>query len=198
MTTTFQAADLTWRDAYKLLNGLVTPRPIAWVGTRSADGIPNLAPYSFFNVASADPPTILFCPQLPEGRDPKDSLANVEATGEFTVSIVSRELAERMNATSEEVAPDVDEFALGGVLPKDGDLVDAPYVSEAPAAMECRLHEIIRVGAGAVVLGEVLAFHVDPRILDGTRVLPEELDVLGRLGGPNYTTTRDIFQMVRP
>lgn len=198
MPTTFETADLAWQDAYKLLTGLVTPRPIAWVGTRSRDGIPNLAPFSFFNVASADPPTVLFCPQAMGGRSDKDSLVNAEATGVFTVSIVSHALAHRMNASSAEVGADVDEFALAGVTATEGAHVAAPYVGEAPAALECRLREVVRVGAGAVVLGEVVAFHVDEAVLDGTRVLPEVLDTVGRLGGPNYTTTRDRFEMVRP
>jgi flavin reductase (DIM6/NTAB) family NADH-FMN oxidoreductase RutF len=196
--TTFRPADMPWRDAYKLLTGLVTPRPIAWVGTRSTDGIANLAPYSFFNVASSDPPTILFCPQMGDGRDDKDSLVNAEATGVFTVSVVSRDLAEHMNASSVGVGPHVDEFELAGVTAVDGDVVAAPYVGEAKAALECRLFEVVRIGVGAVVLGTVVAIHVDDTALDGTRVLPEVLDTVGRLGGPNYTTTRDRFEMVRP
>jgi flavin reductase (DIM6/NTAB) family NADH-FMN oxidoreductase RutF len=196
--TTFRPDDLPWRDAYKLLTGLVTPRPIAWVGTRSADGVANLAPYSFFNVASSEPPTVLFCPQMADGHDDKDSLANAEATGVFTVSVVSRDLAEHMNASSASVAPDVDEFGLAGVTAVEGDVVAAPYVGEAKAALECRLFEVVRIGRGAVVFGTVVAFHIDDEALDGTRVLPEVLDSVGRLGGPNYTSTRDIFQMVRP
>lgn len=196
--TTFRPDDMPWREAYKLLTGLVTPRPIAWVGTRAADGVANLAPYSFFNVASSEPPTVLFCPQAGDGQDDKDSLANAEATGVFTVSIVSHHLAEHMNASSASVDPDVDEFGLAGVTAVEGDAVAAPYVGEAKAALECELFEVVRIGRGAVVLGTVVAFHVDDDALDGTRVLPEVLDTVGRLGGPNYTTTRDIFQMTRP
>lgn len=176
----------------------MTPRPIAWVGTRSAEGVANLAPYSFFNVASSEPPTVLFCPQSGDDQPDKDSLANAEATGAFTVSIVSWAVAEHMNASSASVGPEVDEFGLAGVTAVDGDVVAAPYVGEAKAALECELFEVVRIGRGAVVFGTVVAFHIDDDALDGTRVLPEALDAVGRLGGPNYTRTRDIFQMARP
>ncbi len=195
---TFDADELGWRDAYKLLTGLVVPRPIAWVGTRSPDGVANLAPYSFFTVASADPPTVLFCPQLPDGREDKDSLANAEAAGEFTVSFVSHALAVRMNETAATVPADVDEFELAGVTPARGIKVAAPYVVEAPAAIECRLADVHRLEAAAVVFGEVVAFHVTDEALDGTRVDPAVTDVIGRLGGPNYSTVRDRLSLERP
>ncbi|MGF1667605.1 MAG: flavin reductase family protein [Acidimicrobiia bacterium] len=193
--------DLGPSGAYKLTSGLVVPRPIGWIGSRSADGTRNLAPFSFFNMVSGSPPTVIFSPGSPKGV-PKDTLANVRETGVFTVNIVSGDLARAMNATSATVAPDVDEFQLVGVTPVDGDVVDAPMVAESPASMECRATNFVPVsdqpGASVVVFGEIVRYHVRPGVLEGTRVNLDVLDPVGRLSGPGYTRTRDRFDMIRP
>ena len=188
-------------DTHKFALGLIVPRPIGWVGSRSSAGADNLAPFSFFNAASGYPPTVMFSPGLRDGR-PKDTLANVEATGVFTCSIVSADLGEAMNQTAASAPPEVSEFELAGLTPVPGVVVDAPMVLEAKANLECRVTQVVRTGRppteGSVVFGEVVAYHVDPSLLDGTRIDQAELDAIGRMGGPRYTHTRSIFSLERP
>ena len=189
-------------DGYKLLIGLVVPRPIAWVGTLDADGRPNLAPYSFFNGVAATPPHVMFSTIGSGASAGKDTLVNVRATGEFSVNLVTEEVAEPMNLTSGNYAPEVNEFEVAEVTAVDGQVIAAPLVAESKASFECRVVDIIRVGdqpmPGNVVIGEVLRFHVAGSLLDGTRVDQEQLRAIGRLGGPQYTRTREIFSMERP
>lgn len=188
-------------DAYKLLIGLVVPRPIGWIGTIDAAGVRNLAPFSFFNAVAATPPTVLFSPLMQSG-EAKDTLRNVEATGEFTVNMVSHDLAESMNLTSGRYPSDVDEFDVAGLTPVPGGKVAAPMVAEAKANFECTLTVLVPVGRApmnsTLVIGEVVAFHVREDLLDGTRVDQAALDLIGRMGGPNYTRTRETFAMERP
>ena len=201
--TSFDPAELSPVDTYKLLTGLVTPRPIGWIGTVSEDGERNLAPYSFFNAVCADPPTVLFSAGRP-GRL-KDTLANSLRVGEFTVNIVDEAMAEAMNLTAGEYEPGVDEFELAGVTPIVGDEVRAPMVAESPARFECVVTQYVDLGpvgdepVNTVVFGEVKAMHVADRVLDGTRTRPEELAAVGRLAGANYARTAgSLFAMVRP
>lgn len=188
-------------DAYKLLIGLVVPRPIGWIGTVSAAGVRNLAPFSFFNAVAATPPTVLFSPLMQSGA-PKDTARNVEETREFTVNMVSHDLAQQMNLTSGRYGADVDEFEVAGLTAVTGEKVAAPYVAEAKASLECRVTQLVGVGRppmnSTLVIGEVVLFHIRADLLDGTRVDQAGLDLIGRMGGPNYTTTRDIFGMERP
>ncbi len=188
-------------DAYKLLSGLVVPRPIGWIGSRSPDGVNNLAPFSFFNAVAASPPTVIFAPTgQPHAR--KDTLANVRATGVFTVNIVNYELGPAMNATSGAYPVDVDEFEVAGLTAAEAESVDAPMVAEAPATMECRVMQIVDIGDGpmgsGVVFGEVLAFNVQDRLLDGTRVDQMALDPIGRHVGNLYSHNGQLYEMARP
>lgn len=195
----FDAGRLDSRHRYKLLSGLVVPRPIGWIGSRSAAGVDNLAPYSFFNLVVGTPPTLLFSPG--RSRRIKDTLANVFETGVFTVNIVTEELAEAMNITSGEYPAATDEFAVAGLERAEGVVVAAPLVADARANFECRVTHIHDVGPGpdaSVVFGEVLRIHVDEALLDGTRIDLAELRAVGRLAGPWYTTTTDQFSMERP
>jgi len=129
-------------------------------------------------------------------------LLNVRATGEFSVNLVTEEVAEPMNVTSGNYPPDVNEFEVAGVTPVAGEVIGAPLVKEAKASFECRLVQIVPVGEmpmpGNIVIGEVLRFHVQESLLDGTRIDQAELRAIGRLGGPQYTRTREIFSMERP
>lgn len=187
-------------DRYKLLSGLVVPRPIGWIGTVRADGTFNLAPFSFFNLVAVDPPTVIFSGGSHPDR-PKDSVALAEEAGEFTVNIVSEEVAEAMNLTSQGFPAEVDEFAMTGLTPTAGAVVRAPLVAESPANLECRFTRRVDIGGqggSRVVFGEVVAIHIRPEILDGTRVDPEVLRAVGRMAGTSYTTTRDRFEMPRP
>ena len=188
-------------DAYKLLSGLVVPRPIGWIGTRSPEGVNNLAPYSFFNAVAASPPTVMFAPTgQPHAR--KDTLANVRETDVFTVNIVTYDLTEAMNSTSGTYPDDVDEFEVAGLTVREAEAVDAPIVAEAPASFECRVSQIVEIGGPPMgssgVFGEVLAFNVTERILDGTRIDQVGLDPVGRHVGNMYSRARELFEIVRP
>jgi flavin reductase (DIM6/NTAB) family NADH-FMN oxidoreductase RutF len=190
-------------DIYKLMIGLIVPRPIAFVSSVDATGARNLAPFSYFTGCSTNPPVVCFCSAVRNGPRPhKDTLTNVEKTGEFVVNIVSEEIAEQMNKTSAEVPPEVDEFVLSGLTPVPSDLVKPPRVGESKVQMECRLQQIVHVsekpGGGILVLGEVLRFHILDSLLDGYKIDPDKLNAIGRMGGPTYVRTHDRFEMQRP
>jgi flavin reductase (DIM6/NTAB) family NADH-FMN oxidoreductase RutF len=159
----FPVADLG-RRAYPMLNCLVAPRPIAWVATVDADGRVNLAPHSYFTVASAEPAVVSF---TSIGR--KDSLRNIEATGELVINVVPWRLRAAANLTSLDAPPDVDELALAGLTPLPSVQVRPPRIAESPAAMECRLLEVRSFGelprSGHVVFAEVLQLSVDDAVL---------------------------------
>jgi flavin reductase (DIM6/NTAB) family NADH-FMN oxidoreductase RutF len=190
------------RQRNNLMNGLIYPRPIAWVSTIAADGTPNLAPFSFFNAFSFNPPTIGVSPGSRQGI-PKDTLANVRATGEFVINLVSALLADTANATSAELAPDIDEWELAGVTPVASETVAPARVEQAPAALECRVHQIVELGAdgpsNSLVIGRVLRVHVLEHALDEQYLpRPEALDLVGRMGGEVWARTREQFILPRP
>jgi flavin reductase (DIM6/NTAB) family NADH-FMN oxidoreductase RutF len=193
-------------QVYKLMTGIIVPRPVALVSTLDADGVPNLAPFSFFCGVGSAPPTLLFCPVL-HGNDPgepqrKDTLANVEATGEFVVNVVSEALTEAANITAASVPPHVDEFQLAGLTPIASDVVRALRVAESPAHMECKLLQVIytsrQPGGGVIVLGEIVRFHVRESLVDNFRVDPDGLNAVGRMAGNSWVRTRDRIDLVRP
>jgi flavin reductase (DIM6/NTAB) family NADH-FMN oxidoreductase RutF len=187
-------------DNYKLLVGTVVPRPIAFVSTISPEGVRNLAPFSFFTVASSNPPVVCFTTSFREPR--KDTLVNIRATGEFVLNIVSMEFAEKMNATAAEFPYGVDEFAMSGLTPVAADLVRPARVAEAHVNMECKLLQIVEVSnqplGGTLILGQVVRFHIDDAIMDGARIDPAKLDAVGRMAGNTYATTRERFDLIRP
>lgn len=191
------------RELYHLLIGLINPRPIAWVSTCNAEGISNLAPYSFFNGVCASPPTLLFCPANTRDGEKKDTLRNIEDTGEFVVNVVSEKLGQVMSDTSAALPHGESEFLACGVREAPSRHVRPPRVADSPAAMECRLREIVRVGrgplAGNVVIGNILAFHLDDAVLDPDgRPDPARLQTIGRMGGAGYTRTGDRYEISRP
>lgn len=191
------------QNVYKLLIGAVVPRPIAFVSTISREGIPNLAPFSFFTAVSANPPVVCFCPLRRPGSDAyKDTLRNILATREFVVNIVSEEFAEKMNACSADFPPEVDEFEASGLTPIPSDLVKPPRVAESHVQMECKLYLTMGFGdlpgSGNLVLGEVVRFHVDDQYFDDFKIDPDKLRPIGRMAGATYTRTTDRFEMIRP
>ena len=190
---------------YKLMIGCVVPRPIAWVSSLDGDGIRNLAPFSYFMAITDDPPTLAFScsPRRSEtGRTRKDTARNVEATREFVVNVVDDPLDERMNLSSGDYPPEVDEFALTGLTPAPGVRVRAPRIAEAPISMECRLDRIIPIGNGpsSLVLGQIVYFHVRDEVYDPAtgRIDMHRLRPVGRLNAQLYTRVHDIFEMKRP
>lgn len=190
-------------NVYKLMVGVIVPRPIAFVSSISPEGVLNLAPFSFFTGISANPPVICFSPMV-RGSDSqrKDTLHNIEATGEFVVNIVSEDFAERMNICSAEFPSDVDEFAVSGLTPAPSDIVRPPRVGESRVNMECRLVQVVHISAkplgGSLVIGEVLRFHVADELVSDYRIDPDVLRAIGRMGGPTYTRTTDRFNLERP
>lgn len=190
-------------NIYKLMTGIIVPRPIAFVSTVNAEGARNLAAFSFFTAVSANPPVVCFSPMV-RGSDGsrKDTLNNIEATGEFVINIVSESFAAQMNETSPEFPPQVDEFAVSGLTPTPSEMVRPPRVAESRVNLECRLLQVVHVSpkplGGSLVLGEVLCFHVDDQLFDNFRIDPDGLGAVGRMGGPTYTRTKDRFDMARP
>jgi flavin reductase (DIM6/NTAB) family NADH-FMN oxidoreductase RutF len=190
------------REVMDLVNGLVAPRPIAWVSTVDRLGVRNLAPFSFFNAFSTQPPTVAIGPGSRQGIN-KDSLRNIKDTREFVLNVVSYELAVRVNQTSAEFPPDVDEWDVAGVTPAPSDDVRPLGVAEAPAWLECRVHSIVDLGTeenptNSIVVATVTRFHVRDEILDGYRVRPEMLDAVARMGRDLWCTSRDRFELPRP
>jgi flavin reductase (DIM6/NTAB) family NADH-FMN oxidoreductase RutF len=190
------------QNIYKLLVGSVVPRPIAFVSSISRAGMRNLAPFSFFTVASSNPPVIVFQNSVRASGGLKDTIGNIRETGEFVVNVVSEDFAREMNAASADVPPDVDEWELSGLTPIASSLVKPPRVKESRIHMECRLLQIVEVSAkplgGSLVLGEVMRFHVAPEVFEDFRIDPDVLRPIGRMGGPTYSRCRDRFDMPRP
>jgi flavin reductase (DIM6/NTAB) family NADH-FMN oxidoreductase RutF len=195
------------RQIYKLMTGIIVPRPIALISTVDAEGNANLAPFSFFAGVGSAPPTVLFCPALRAGGDMepagrKDTLRNVEATREFVINVVSESISAQANATAAEVGPEVDEFELSGLTPVPSEVVKPPRVAESPAQMECRLLQVIYTGdkpaSGVIVLGEVVRFHVREELFNDFRVDPAGLDAVGRMAGNTWVRTRDRVELIRP
>ncbi len=192
------AVDELGPDAALLLKTVLIPRPIAWVGTLSTDGTANLAPHSFFTMVSNAPPVVMFSSS---GR--KDTLRNVEATGQFTVSLVDRALAEACNTTSAPVGPEVDEFALAGLEKEASAAVAPPRVAASPAVLECELDRVAEVGDGFCVFGRVVhvAAATDTLVADARgRTLPDpaRLDPVTRLGRDQWGGLGEVFSQGRP
>lgn len=194
---------LSPRDAYQWMTLTILPRPIAWVSTISADGRTNLAPFSFFQGVCANPPTLMFVPVNNRQGVKKDTVRNIEAIPEFVVNLVPHALAVQMNATSALLPHGESEFDKFGVIAAPSEQVRPPRVAAAPVAFECRLDRFVHIGEGPlaanVVFGRILAAHVRDDVL-GADGKPDarKLDLVGRLGGEAYTTTRDVFSLIRP
>ncbi len=181
------------RDAfYRVMNSVVVPRPIAWVCSRSADGVLNLAPHSFYTVACVEPPVVQF---TSVGR--KDSLRNVEATREFTVSLTPEALFEQINATATDFPPATSEAEVCGVRLEPSDVVGVPRVAESPVAIECTLHSTLGLGDSTVVFGRVVAISAwESAVRDG-RPRIEHLSPLARLGGNEWSTIGEVREIRR-
>jgi flavin reductase (DIM6/NTAB) family NADH-FMN oxidoreductase RutF len=196
---------LPYREWYHILIGSVGPRPIAWVSTLSKEGRPNLAPFSFFNAFCGKPPMLGFSPRLrrPEsGSTTKDTLRNVRDTGEFVVNVVTFDLVEVMNLTSGEYDPSVNEFELAKLEMRASEIVKPPQVAASPVSFECKLDRIVDFGreapAGSLVIGEVVSAHISETVLKDGRLDPQALDLVGRMGGIQYSRTTQRFELARP
>ncbi len=190
---------------YNPLKACVVPRPIGWITTLSADGVVNLAPFSFFNLLSYDPPFVLFSAGVHEsdgGR--KDTVANVEATGEFVYNMATWAQREPMNQTARILDRGVDELAAAGLEPLPSRLVRPPRVAGSPVQFECRLHQVVRLpgrtpqAEHSVVIGQVVAVHIDDDVLtaDG-KVDVLKIRPIARLGYQDYAAVEAVFQMAK-
>lgn len=195
--TRFDFAALSPRDRYKLLIGTVVPRPIAWVTTVDPEGRVNAAPFSFFNVLSADPAILALGVENHADLSHKDTGRNIRLTGEFTVNIVDFANLHPMNVTAVPFPAGVDELAAAGLTALPGTHIRAPYIAEAPAAFECRRYVTLEVGSSReIVLGEVLALHIRADLVnDRLHVDPARLDALGRMGGQGYARSNATFNL---
>jgi flavin reductase (DIM6/NTAB) family NADH-FMN oxidoreductase RutF len=196
---------LPYREWYRILIGSVGPRPIAWVSTLSKEGRPNLAPFSFFNAFSGKPPMLGFSPGLRQsesGATPKDTLRNVRETGEFVVNVVTFDLVDAMNLTSGEYDPSVNEFELAKLEMRASEIVKPPQVAASPVCFECKLDRIVEFGrespAGSLVIGEIVSAHISETVLKEGRLDPQALDLVGRMGGIQYSRTTQRFELMRP
>ena len=192
-----------------ILTGVVAPRPIAFVSTISIDGVVNLAPYSFFNAVAYNPPTVVFSSSRKAAgwQDKrKDTLTNIEETGEFVVNVVVDDIAAAMNATAAEYPSDVSEFVIAGLTEAPSEVVKAPRVLESPVNMECRLSQIVNIGEQphqhGLVIGEIVRMHLREDVLyegpNGYRVNHQALQPTGRLAGNAYCRTDDVYELIRP
>jgi len=183
-------------------SALVAPRPIGWISTRSSNGIANLAPYSFFNGVAYEPPQVMFATTgtKPDQDGSKDSLSNIRDTGVFCVNIVEYSARDAMNASSETLGKEVDEFAHAGIAVAECDTINCPRVASAPAALECKLTQIIRLpgAANQLVLGEVTGIHIRDNCLKDGRVDVTTFQPLARLGYRDYTHVTKVFELTRP
>ena len=202
-------SELGDREVYNVLLNTVAPRPIAWVSTISASGQPNLAPFSFFNVVCADPPMLGFSPSMraPKQADasagePKDTLRNIRETGQFVVNVVTFGLAEAMNLTSGDYDAVISEFEVAKVASAPSKLVRPMRVADSPVSFECKLHQILDFNpgpdGGSLVIGEIVSIHVNEQHIKDGRLDRNSLDLIGRMGGTQYSRTAQRFEMVRP
>jgi flavin reductase (DIM6/NTAB) family NADH-FMN oxidoreductase RutF len=191
------------RDMYNQMVRAITPRPIAWVSTISAKGIPNLAPYSFFNGVSANPPSVVFSPVNRRDGSKKDTVINIEHNGQFVVNMVPFSLAEPMNLTSAEFDPDVNEFEVSGMTAIPSERISPPRVAQSPIAFECELIRFVHIGEGPLaanlVIGKILLMHISNDVLDSQgNIDADKVDAVGRMGGASYSMTRQRFDLARP
>lgn len=186
-------AALGERERYFLLTSVVVPRPIAWVSTLDADGVRNLAPYSYFNACSATPPIVHFT-----STTSRDSLANVRATGEFVVNVVSEDLAQAMRVSSAALYGGEDEFEVAGLQTVPSQTVSPPRVAGAKVALECRLRQLLAMGEGTMVFGDVLHVHVERSVWREGRIDPTLLRPVGRLSAPYFTTVSEVYSLELP
>lgn len=192
---------LSARERYRLMISSIIPRPIAFVTSVGKEGVVNAAPFSYFNGVTSTPPIISISVGYRKGMA-KDTGRNIRETGEFVVNMVSHDIAEKMNIASADFPPDVSEIVEADLETMPSELVTPPRLAESPVQMECKLYKLIEIGEGPndLILGEVLRWHIHQgvKIDERYHIDPASLDIIGRLGGPQYCTTKDVFEMMRP
>lgn len=198
------AAEMTVVDAHRLLLHCVAPRPIAFTSTLSAEGVPNLAPFSYFMAGGANPPSVVISPLTGRSGEPKDTLRNIQSTGEFVINVVTYDMRERMNCASAEFPYGVSEWGEAGFTAAPCARVRPSRVLESPLAIECRLFDVVRHGEGPLsanyVIGEVVYFHVARVLMPGGVLDACRVDYIARMGGDWYSRANvdSMFEMARP
>lgn len=198
----FDPQELEQTAIYKLLTGIVIPRPIGWISTINEDGIHNLAPFSYFNAVGDDPPHVMFSTVHSNNLN-KDTLNNVLATKQFVVNMVTEDLVEQMNLTSQPIAANESEFELAGLTPIASSLVKPPRVKECKITMECEMvhHyklENLKTGGATIVIGKIVLFHIDESVLlENYKINLETYKPIARLAGSNYSKLGEIFSIKR-
>lgn len=196
----FDLQTLAPREAYKLLTGVVVPRPIALVTSRSEAGTLNCAPFSFFNMVGANPPLVALGIGDKSENEPKDTAKNIRKSGEFVINLVSRELASAMNICAVDFPAEISEIEAAGLQTAPSQLVAVPRLEQAPAALECRAHTTLQIGENRVILAQVVALYVADSWVDAAKnhVNSAGLDLIGRMGGAGgYTDTSGTFELAR-
>lgn len=196
-------ADTPPNRVYAQMIRAITPRPIAWVSTRSKNGVSNLAPFSYFSGVGSQPASLMFSVvNHPDGRL-KDTTRNIRETQQFVVNVVPFEMVQAMSQTAANLEFETSEFEAAGLTEKNSLRVNVPAVAESPIQFECRLLKLVPIGEGPlaanVIIGEVLLMQVDDQVLDAQgKIDPERLDLVGRMGGLDYCRTRQRFELPRP
>lgn len=190
-------SSLPERQSYRFLVSTFIPRPIAFVSTVSRTGVLNAAPFSFSMGVSERPMVLAVSIGERDGR-PKDTARNILDTREFVVNLVTESIAETMNLASGDYGPEVSEFDEAGLTPAPSEAVRPPRIAESPVNFECRLVRAIQVAENTVFFGEALRLHIDDAVLVDGKVDVHKVRAIGRLGGPQYCRTRDVFEMARP
>ena len=198
----FDVDEIENQAKYRLLNGGVTPRPIAWISTRSSAGVDNIAPYSFFTVASCNPPVLLYTQVTQRNKIDKDTLTNLRDTGECVVNIVNAELLEKMNQTSAAIDHDISEFDYANVEQCASHRVTPHSVKQSPVRYECTLREIISVSdlasGGTVILLDVKCIYVRDDLLEEGNINQHLIDSVGKMGGDLFSLTEQRVKLERP
>jgi flavin reductase (DIM6/NTAB) family NADH-FMN oxidoreductase RutF len=196
----FDLTALAASQRYKLLAGLIVPRPIALVTSRNASGAVNAAPFSFFNLMGSDPPVVVLGIGRRSSGELKDTVRNILDVPEFTVNLVNEALAEAMNVCAIDLPAGVSELEASGLTPARSAQISVPYIAQAPASLECHLNQKVEIGSNIVLLGEVVHLHLRDELFDAEKfyVHTDRLHAIGRMhGGGWYTRTRDLFDMPR-
>ncbi len=198
----FDVSELENQQKYRLLTGGIAPRPIAWISTRSAEGIDNLAPYSFFTVASCNPPVLLYTQVTPRSGIDKDTLKNLMATGECVVNIVNSDLLEKMNKTSASIDFDQSEFDFADIESCASHIVAPLSVKDSPVRYECTLRDTISMGdlptGGTVILLDVKSIYVRDGLYEDGVISQQLIDSVGKMGGDTFSLTTSNIELTRP
>lgn len=192
----------TSQNVYSYLVGAISPRPIAWISTLNSEGIANIAPYSFFTVASCKPPVLSVTQVNPSDKTNKDTLNNLMATKECVVNIVSQELVEKMNQSCANYPSDISEFDAANIAQAPSLLVNAPSVAGSKVRFECKLREVISISnepsGGKMMLLDVVGICINDSVMSNGYIDPKLLNAVGKMGGDYFSTTKDKFVLKRP